>query len=76
LSFWHGFCVKKELVEATMEKDKLKKMLLLDLCAFTASLFAPEAREEVLEDYNLAYNLAERQNLPNRKAYKDLLERF
>ena len=65
-----------EKVEATMEKDKLKKMLLLDLCAFTASLFAPGAREEVLEDYRLAYNLAERQKLPNRKAYKDLLERL
>jgi hypothetical protein len=59
-----------------MEKDKLKKMLLLDLCAFTASLFAPGAREEILEDYRLAYNLAEKQKLPNRKAYKDLLERL
>jgi hypothetical protein len=63
-------------MEATMEKDKLKKMLLLDLCAFNASLFAPGAREEVLEDYHMAYSLAEKQNLPNRKAYKDLLERF
>ena len=63
-----------ECMEATMEKDKLKKMLLLDLCAFTASLFAPGARKEVLEDYRLAYSLAERQNLPNRKAYKDLLQ--
>jgi hypothetical protein len=63
-------------VEATMEKDKLKKMLLLDLCAFTASLISPGAREEALEDYRLAYSLAERQNLPNRKAYKDLLERL
>jgi len=62
--------------EITMEKDKLKNMLLLDLCAFTASLFAPGAREEVLEDYRLAYSLAEKQNLPQRKAYKDLLERL
>lgn len=59
-----------------MEKDKLKKMLLLDLCAFTASLFAPGDREDILEDYRLAYNLAEKQKLPNRKAYKDLLERL
>jgi hypothetical protein len=65
-----------ERVEATMEKDKLKKMLLLDLCAFTASLCTPGTREEVLEDYQLAYSLAERQKLPNRKAYKDLLERL
>lgn len=65
-----------ERVEATMEKDQLKKMLLLDLCAFTASLCAPGTREEVLEDYQLAYSLAERQKLPNRKAYKDLLERL
>ena len=59
-----------------MEKDKLKKLLLLDLCAFTASLFAPGARKEVLEDYRLAYSLAEKQNLPNHKAYKNLLERL
>lgn len=65
-----------ERAEATMEKDKLKNLLLLDLCAFTASLFAPGARGEVLEDYRLAYSLAERQNLPNCKAYKDLLERL
>ena len=65
-----------ERTEATMEKDKLKNMLLLDLCAFTASLFAPGAREEVLEDYRLAYSLAEKQNLPHRKAYKDLVERL
>lgn len=59
-----------------MEKDKWKSLLLLDLCAFTASLVAPGAREEVLEDYNLAYKLAKRQDLPSRKAYKDLLERL
>lgn len=59
-----------------MEKNKLKSLLLLDLCAFTASLSAPGAREEVLEDYRLAYRLAERQGLPDRKAYKDLLERL
>jgi hypothetical protein len=59
-----------------MEKNKLKSLLLLDLCAFAASLLAPGAREEVLEDYRLAYSLAEKQNLPNRKAYKDLLERL
>lgn len=63
-------------VEITMEKNKWESLLLLDLCAFTASLFAPGAREEVLEDYNLAYSLAERQDLPNRKAYKDLVERL
>ncbi len=59
-----------------MDKDRWKSLLLLDLCAFTASLFAPGAREEVLEDYRLAYSLAERQNLPSHKAYKDLLERL
>jgi hypothetical protein len=63
-------------VETTMEKDKWKSLLLLDLCAFTASLFAPGAREEVLEDYRLAYSLAKKQNLPNRRAYKGLLERL
>ena len=63
-------------VEATMEKNKLKSLLLLDLCAFTASLTAPEARGEVLEDYRLAYNLAKTQDLANRKAYKDLMERL
>ena len=64
------------VLEATMEKNKLKSLLLLDLCAFTASLIAPGARDEVLEDYRLAYNLAERQDLASRKAYKDLLERL
>ncbi len=59
-----------------MEKNKLKNLLLLDLCAFAASLLAPGSREEVLEDYRLAYGLAEKQNLPNHKAYKDLLERL
>jgi hypothetical protein len=63
-------------MEATMEKEKLKSLLLLDLCAFTASLIAPEARGEVLEDYRLAYSLAKRQDLVNRKAYKDLMERL
>ncbi len=59
-----------------MEKNKLKSLLLLDLSAFTASLSAPGSREEVLKDYKMAYSLAERQNLPNHKAYKDLLERL
>lgn len=59
-----------------MEKNRWKSLLLLDLCAFTASLFAPGAREEVLEDYRLAYSLAEKQNLPSRRAYKDLMERL
>ena len=63
-------------VETTMKKNKWESLLLLDLCAFTASLFAPGAREEVLEDYNLAYSLAKKQKLPNRKDYKDLLERL
>jgi hypothetical protein len=62
--------------EATMEKEKLQKMLLLDLCAFTASLHAPGNREEILEDYRLAYTLAEKQKLPNRQDYQDLLERL
>ena len=63
-------------VEIPMEKNKWESLLLLDLCAFSASLFAPGARAEVLEDYRLAYSLAERQDLPNHKAYKDLLERL
>ena len=65
-----------ESMEVKMENNKWKSLLLLDLCAFTASLFAPGARAEVLEDYRLAYSLAERQDLPNHKAYKDLLERL
>jgi hypothetical protein len=65
-----------ESVEAAMKKNRWKSLLLLDLCAFTASLFAPGAREEVLEDYHLAYNLAKRQNISSHKDYKDLLERL
>lgn len=59
-----------------MEKNKLKSLLLLDLCAFAASLSSPGGREDALEDYRMAYRLAERQHLPNRKAYKDLLKRL
>ena len=59
-----------------MEKSKLKSLLLLDLSAFAASLFAPGTPEELMKDYKLAYSQAERQNLPNHKAYKDLLERL
>ena len=59
-----------------MEKNQLKSLLLLDLCAFAASLFAPGTQEDVMEDYRLAYSLAERQDLPDHKAYEDLLERL
>jgi hypothetical protein len=59
-----------------MEKNKLKSLLLLDLCAFAASLSSPGVQEDVREDYRLAYRWAEKQHLPNRKAYEDLLERF
>lgn len=59
-----------------MEKNKLKSLLLLDLCAFAASLSSPGVQEDVLEDYRFAYRLAEKQRLHNRNAYKDLLERL
>jgi hypothetical protein len=59
-----------------MEKNKLKSLLMLDLCAFAASLSSPGVQEDVREDYRLAYRWAEIQHLPNRKAYEDLLERF
>lgn len=59
-----------------MKKYKWQSLLLLDLCAFIASLSGAGTREDVFEDYRLAYRLAEKQNLPNRTAYQDLLERL
>jgi len=59
-----------------MEKNKLKSLLLLDLCAFAASLSSPGVQEDVREDYRFAYRWAEKHRLPNCKAYKDLLERL
>jgi hypothetical protein len=69
-----GMYFAEDIVEATMEKNKLKNLLLLDLCAFAASLLAPGEREDILEDYRLAYSLAKSQHLAICKDYKDLLE--
>ena len=59
-----------------METNKLKTLLLLDLCSFAATLIDPPFRQEAIEDYKLAFNLAKKQSLPDYKTYEDLLERF
>lgn len=59
-----------------METNKLKTLLLLDLCAFSATLINPPYRQEAIEEYELAFSLAKRQSLPDYQTYEDLLERF
>ncbi len=63
-------------MEATMKTDKLKTLLLLDLCAFAATLADSPYRREAIEEYELAFSLAKRQSLPDYQTYEDLLERF
>jgi hypothetical protein len=63
-------------VEATMNREKLQSLLLLDLCAFAASLFDPWSREEAMEDYERAYSLAEKHALPELHTYRDFMERL
>lgn len=64
------------VVEATMEREKLQSLLLLDLCAFAASLFDPWSREEAMEEYEQAYILAEKYALPELNTYRDFMERL
>jgi len=59
-----------------MEKHKLRSLLLLDLCTFTASLFDSKNRTEALKDFKLAYDLAEKHSLPERKSYQDFMNRL
>jgi pyruvate/2-oxoacid:ferredoxin oxidoreductase alpha subunit len=64
------------ILEANMDREKLQSLLLLDLCAFAASLFDPWSHEEAMEEYERAYNLAEKYNLPELHTYKDFMERL
>jgi hypothetical protein len=59
-----------------MEMDKLKILLLLDLCAFAATISDPPLNREAKEEYELAYFLAKKQSLPDHETYENLLERF
>lgn len=49
---------------------------MLDLCAFAATLYDGESRKELLKEYELAYNIAKKYNLPELHAYKDFIERL
>lgn len=59
-----------------MDREKLQSLLLLDLCAFAASLFDPWSHEEAMEEYEQAYSLAEKYGLPELYTYKDFIERL
>lgn len=59
-----------------MEKDKLQILLLLDLCAFAASLFESAKRGKALDDFELAYSLAENHALSDRHSYRDFMNRL
>lgn len=63
-------------MEIKMEEDKLWSLLLLDLCAFTVMLYGQESREEVLRDYQIAYNIAENLDLPEIDTYREFMERL
>jgi hypothetical protein len=59
-----------------MERKKLRSFLLLDLCAFAATLYDGESRKELLKEYELAYNIAKEYNLPELHAYEEFIERL
>jgi hypothetical protein len=59
-----------------MDREKLQSLLLLDLCAFAASLFGPWSHEEAIAEYEQAYNLAEKHDLPELHTYRDFMERL
>jgi hypothetical protein len=66
----------KKTLEAKMDREKLQSLLLLDLCAFAASLFDPWSHEEAMADYEQAYSLAEKHDLPELHTYRDFMERL
>ena len=64
------------VVEITMDKDKLQSLLLLDLCAFAASIPMYHSRLEAVKDFELAYSLAEIHALSDRHSYRDFMNRI
>jgi hypothetical protein len=63
-------------MEIVMNKDKLQSLLLLDLCAFAASIPRYSSRLEVIRDFELAYTLAEEHALADRHSYRVLMDRL
>ncbi len=59
-----------------MDRKKLQSLLLLDLCAFAASLHHPWSREEAMEEYEQAYSLAQKYDLPEVQTYRHFMERL
>ncbi len=68
--------IARIIVEAKMDREKLQSLLLLDLCAFAASLFDPWSHEETMEEYEQAYSLAEKYALPEIQTYRDFMDRL
>jgi hypothetical protein len=63
-------------MEIVMNKDERQSLLLLDLCAFAASIPQCSSRLEVLRDFEVAYILAESHSLPDRHSYRDFMDRI
>ena len=59
-----------------MDKDKLQSLLLLDLCAFAASLPSDPSQFEAIREFELAYSLAERHELSDRYSYRNFMNKI
>ena len=49
-------------------------MVLLDLCAFACTQAQDEQKREARENYETAYRMAKKLNLPDILTYKQLIE--
>ena len=74
--FLDGTKIAVTRVEIEMDKDKLQSLLLLDLCAFAASLPNDPSQYEAIRDFELAYSLAEKHELSDRYSYRDFMNRI
>ena len=59
-----------------MDKVKLQSLLLLDLCAFAASVPRYSSRLETIRDFELAFSLAEKFALSDRHFYREFMDRI
>lgn len=59
-----------------MERNKLQSLLLLDLCAFAVTLYDGQSRKELMKEYELAYDIAKKYDLPQLHTYKEFIERL
>jgi len=57
-----------------MNKEKMLCMVLLDLCAFACTQAKEAQRKEVRENYEDAFKLAKKFDLPDIQTYEILME--